>query len=291
MSLLGRKWRRDMARARGQFLAVWAMVVLGVALLASVYGAYTNLRMSVDGTYEELNFADFVIAFSPAPQSVADEVAVLDGVKNAQGRLVLEAPLSLGEGKVPVVGRLISIPEGGPGTVNTLRVVSGRLPTPRAAEVLIEQRFAEHHGIEIGGALSLVNSTGQWPYEVTGVAVSPEYLWPARNLRDHMPDVLRRWGVLFLPESDLQAFAALPGLANQVAVTILPDAAEDRVVADALTLLTPYGVTDVVTRKNQPSDMVIRLTVDALAQLALILPLFFLIIVALSTYVLLSRLV
>ncbi len=291
MSILGRKLRRDMRRAKGQFLAVMAMVTLGVALLVAVYGAYANLRTSVDGVYDELNFADFVIAFNPAPQSVADEVAALDGVKNVQDRLVIEAPLSFGGEKEPVVGRLVSVPEGGQAAVNDIRVQSGRLPAAGAGEVLIEQRFAEHHGIEVGSTLYLVNTTGRWPYQVAGNAISPEYLWPARNLRDHMPDVLRRWGVLFLLQPDLQAFAGLTDAANQVAVTVRPDANEDDVIEDSLSVLYPYGITDVVTRRNQPSEMVIRLTVDALAQVAFVLPLFFLIIVALSTYVLLSRLV
>ncbi len=291
MSLLGRKLRRDMRRAKGQFLAVLTMVVMGVALLAAVYGAYANLRSYVDEKYEELSFADFVIAFNPAPSSIAEEVAGVSGVEGVQGRVVIEAPLSLGEGKEPVVGRLLSVPASGRAAVNDVRVESGRLPAGGAAEALIEQRFAEHHGIELGSVLYLVNSTGQWPYEVTGKAVSPEYLWPARNLRDHMPDVLRRWGVLFLLQPDLQAFAGIPGAVNEVAVTVRPDAERDDVVEAATALLSPLGITGVVTRANQPSDMVIRLTVDALAQVALVLPLFFLIIVALSTYVLLSRLV
>ncbi len=280
-----------MRRAKAQFIAVLAMVTLGVALLAAVYGAYANLQSSVDDVYDELNFADFVIAFNPAPQSVADEVAALDGVEKVQDRLVIEAPLSLGGEKEPVVGRLVSVPESGKANVNDIRVRSGRLPNTGANEVLIEQRFAEHHGIVVGATLYLVNSTGEWPFKVVGDAVSPEYLWPARNLRDHMPDVLRRWGVLFLLQPDLQAFAGLTNAANQVAVTVRPDANEDDVMKEALSALYPYGITEVVTRSNQPSDMVIRLTVDALVQVAFILPLFFLIIVALSTYVLLSRLV
>ncbi len=291
MSLLGRKLRRDVRRAWGQFAAVLVMLVLGLALLTAVYGAYANLITSVEDTYDELRFADFVVGFDPTPQSVADEVAGLDGVAETQGRLVTEVPLSFGDGQEPVVARMISIPEGERAAVNDLRVVAGRLPATGADEILIEQRFAEHHGVGVGAGVLLSNATGQWPYTVTGKAISPEYLWPARNLRDHMPDVLRRWGVVFLRQADLQAFAGLPGAINQVAVIIQPGLDRDEVVKDALALLSPYGVTEVVTRENQPSDMVIRLTVDALAQVALVLPLFFLIVVALSTYLLLSRLV
>jgi putative ABC transport system permease protein len=291
VSVLGRKVLRDMGRTKGQFAAVLTMVVLGVAILAAVYGAYTNLRTAIDDTYEELTFADFVVAFRPAPESVGGDVAALDGVAAAQARLALEAPVAFADEADPVLGRLISVPAVGRPAVNDLRLVEGRYPVPGASEVLVERRFAEHHGLGVGATAYLRNASGAWAYTVVGHAVSPEYLWPAKNAREHMPDILRRWGVLFLPLPDLQAFAGAEGLVNEVAVSVASGADRDAVLQDALALLAPYGVADVVTRQNQPSDMVLRLTVDSLSQLALVLPLFFLIIVALSTYVLLTRLV
>ncbi|MFQ5838900.1 MAG: FtsX-like permease family protein [Thermoplasmata archaeon] len=291
MSVLGRKMLRDIRRTRGQFLAVLTMIVLGVAILAAVYGAYANLRTAIDDTYEELRFADFVVAFQPAPESIGAEVASLEGVAAVSARLVLEAPVAFAGGQELILGRLVSIPTEDDLAVNEVRIEEGRYPLAGEAEVLLERRFAEHHGIEVGATLYLRNATGAWPYTVSGHGVSPEYLWPAKTAWEHMPDILRRWGVLFLPLPDLQALAGMEGEVNQVAVVVEPEAAQDDILKDALALLAPYGIADVVTRQNQPSDMVLRITVDSLSQLAFILPLFFLIIVALSTYVLITRLV
>ncbi|MFQ5870985.1 MAG: FtsX-like permease family protein [Candidatus Geothermarchaeales archaeon] len=289
--VLHRKLMRDIRRTKGQFLAVLTMVVLGVAMLTAVYGAYANLSAVIDDVYEELNFADFTVVFQWGPQSLGLEVAALEGVAEVEARVVIEAPATFEEGQEPVLGRLVSIPAEGRAAVNDVRVEEGRSPISGLSEVLVEQRFAEHHAVAMGATVYLRNSTGSWPYVVTGRGVSPEYLWPARNLREHMPDILRRWGVLFVPLPDLQAFAGLEGAVNQVAIVLEPEADLDDALQSVLALLDPYGIVDVVTQKSQPSDMILRLTVDSLSQLAFVIPLFFLIIVALSTYVLLTRLV
>jgi putative ABC transport system permease protein len=282
---------RDIRRTKGQFFAVLTMIILGVAILAAVYGAYANMRSSVDDTYDELNFADFVVAFQSAPESVGGDVAALDGVAEVDARLVLEVPVTFAGIQEPVVGRLVSVPADGHPLVNDVRIEKGRYPVAGAREVVLERRFAEHHGIEVGATLYVTNSSGAWPYTVTGMGVSPEYLWPAKTPREHMPDILRRWGVLFVPLPDIQALAGMNGSVNQVAVVMDAGADQEKVLGDVMETLAPYGITEVVDRENQPSDMIIRLTMDMLSQLAFILPLFFLLIVALSTNVLLTRLV
>ena len=291
MSVLGRKTLRDIRRTKGQFFAVLTMIILGVAILAAVYGAYANIRSSIDDTYEELNFADFVVAFQSAPESVGSDVGALDGVAEVDARLVLEVPVTFAGIQEPVVGRLVSVPAEGHPPVNDVRIEKGRYPVAGVGEVVLERRFAEHHGIEVGATLYVSNSSGAWPYTVTGMGVSPEYLWPAKTPREHMPDVLRRWGVIFIPLPDIQALAGMDGSVNQVAVVMDAGADQEKVLGDVLETLAPYGITEVVNRENQPSDMILRLTMDMLSQLAFILPLFFLLIVALSTNVLLTRLV
>jgi putative ABC transport system permease protein len=267
------------------------MVILGVAILASVYGAYANLRGAIDDTYEELRFADFTVTFEWAPETVEWEVAALEGVAAVEARIVIEAPLAFSGEQDPVVGRLVSVPAGGRAAVNDIRIEEGRRPVTGASEVLLERRFAEHHSIEVGATVYLRNSTGLWPYTVTGRAVSPEYLWPARNPRDHMPDVLRRWGVVFMPLPDLQTLTGLRGAVNQVAVLVEPGADHEDVLRTTIDLLEPYGIVETTPRRNQPSDMVLRITVDSLSQLAFVIPLFFFIIAALSTYIFITRLV
>ncbi len=75
MSTLSVKLRRDVARQKWQFVAVFVTVLLGVGLFAGSFDAYLNLGTSLDSSYERLVMADMTV--TGADSGLADEASPL----------------------------------------------------------------------------------------------------------------------------------------------------------------------------------------------------------------------
>lgn len=289
--MLGRKAARDLRRVWPQFTALVVMVVLGVTVLAGVYGSYANLTDAIDEAYEDQRFHDALLGFHPRPRADAEHLRDLDGVREADLRLVVEAPVSFPAGQPPVLATLVGVPDDGNPTIDQLRVRDGAFAQPGRDEIMLEAGFAAHHGLGPGAQATVVGSGGPENVTVAGIVASPEYLWPAKNIVEHMPDVLRRWGVVYVPESDLGRLVGLEGHVNQAVFLVDEEVGPDRFVQAASAAVGTQNVTVAGTRDSQASNWVLTLLVDSLAQIAFILPLLFLTIVGLSAYVVLTRFV
>src|SRR3990170_5186797 len=194
-----------------------------------LYSSFQNLWRSIDGPYETLNFADFTVKVYGAPPSVVEEIKLLDNVKAVEGRLNTEVPITMESMENQfLTGRVITLPSDRRPTVNDVQVINGAYFSSNASnEVLVEKAFASYHDLKLGDKLRLVSVNGQFEFTVTGTVVSPEYLWPAKNLKDHMPTVLRSWGVLFLPEDEGKLVLSRNEQINEVVVALFNQSTRD----------------------------------------------------------------
>ncbi|MFQ5871244.1 MAG: ABC transporter permease [Candidatus Geothermarchaeales archaeon] len=290
MSKLRKKLFRDIRRSKWQFLTVAAVLVLGIGFFIGLYGGYQNLRSSIEQPYEDLNFADLWISVE-APWEALDEIRTMPGVEEAEGRIVVETSLLLSEtGDTSVEGRIISLPTTGRPKINDVLVAEGSY-LQGDDQTLVEKTFAERHMLRVGDAVYLHTSTEHVRLVVAGIVISPEYLWPARNLKDHMPDVLNRWGVFFTSTATAERILGAPGGFNEIVVSFLDSVDQDSLVEEVVAGVEQYGVTRVVTRDLQTSDKILSLFVDSFEVLGVVFPVFFLVVAALSTYTMLSRMV
>lgn len=288
-TLLFRKARRDLGRSRWSFVALTVMVVLGAASFTAIYGGYANLQDAIDRTYDEQVFHDALIEVSPRSASGFSSLTGLEGVASWEARLVVELPVTFAGDRAPVMARVISLPASGPPAINQLRYREGAPPAPGEPAVVVEAAFADHHGLRIGDPVEVRLPAGPQLFEVTGIAVSPEYLWPARTAQEHMPDVLRRWGVLWMGEDQLGRMLNQEGVANQVVIRTAEGTVDGP--NEVIRAIGPAEIVRVETRESQASNVALGLLINALNQIAFVLPLLFLAIVGLSTYVVLARLV
>lgn len=267
------------------------MVVLGVASFTSIYGAYANLRERVDDTYADLALHDALLATRPTTR---DALAPLDGVAGVaswEARLALDLPASFDNGEPAVMAGVLSLPAAGEPRIDQLRYLDGGPPAEGSSDVVLETAFAAHHGLGVGDAVHVATPAGATTLRVSGVALSPEYLWPAKTAQEHMPDVLRRWGAMWMREDALQRLAGAQGAVDQALIVTAQGADADEVVHHATEALGRGNVLRGETRERQASNVVLGLLVNAVSQMAYVLPLLFLSIVGLSTYVVLTRLV
>ena len=291
MDMLNLKLLRDILSNKRQFAGVVIIVAVGVGFFVALLTSYYNLNYSIERPYVELGFADIWMRTSPMDRSEFSRLlSGVDGVADYELRLVVEKPVVVGEDGETISGRIISIPDGDTPSINSILVVEGGFEDGRYV-VYVERGFARHHGIRVGDTIYFKNGSGLIGFRVAGIVVSPEYLWPAKSILEHMPDVLRRWGVYFMPESALEELYGLEGLANDVVIKVEDGYDVDEVMIELDRVFSGYGVEEIVSRDEQPSNYIIVLMVESLRSLAIGIPLFFLTISAIATYIVLSRII
>ncbi|MVU82375.1 FtsX-like permease family protein [Nocardia sp. ET3-3] len=277
-----RKLRRDLWRQRWQFLAVAAILAIGVAAFVAASDAYHNLDRSFARAYDEQKLPDATIS-GPGAAELSSALARLPGEPEVEVRHQSEVGIRV-HGRA-FLGRAIGVPEAAQPGVAKLAVRSGALPS--AGRVVVEQHLADHYDLRPGESIELLTASGWQAMPVSGSALSAEYFWPARSSQEIMTTP-EHFGVVFLPDSDL--VGKLPDPVEQVAVYAKDRAAAGQLVQAAERLAREHGL-QLVPRDQQPSYRALQDDVSAFGTFANLLPWLFLAAAVLGTYVLLSRVV
>jgi putative ABC transport system permease protein len=287
---LDRKVLRDLSRMKGQVLTIGLVVACGIASFVSALTTYESLRSSQRAYYERARFGDVFATVKRAPETLAARIRMIPGVAEVQTRLVFDVSLDAQASGPPAVGRMVSIPETTQPKLNRLHLRSGRLVEPgHIEEVLVSEGFANFHRLRVGDRLAAVMNGRRQELRVTGVALSPEYVFAIRGA-DPIPDD-RSFAVLWASRAGLEAAFDMAGAFNSVALTLAPGA-DPRPVIEALDLLLePYGGIGAIARAEQPSHRFIEDEIRQNETMATTIPPIFLGVAAFLLNVVLSRLV
>lgn len=290
ISPLRRKVLRDLLRLWPQGLSIALVLAAGVATMILGNGAYSSLSETRSRYYDTYRFADVFADVIRAPRALMAEIADIDGVLAAEARIVKLGLLDMPAMAEPGAILLVSLPEGGNGGLNRLHLRQGRLPGPQSThEAVVSEGFAAAHRLRPGSTFSVVMSGQRRDLRVTGVALSPEFIY-ALGPGEMMPDP-RRFGIAWLPRAMLAAAHDLDGAFSNVVLKIVPGASEDRVI-DALDRLTaPYGGTGATGRADQISHAFLDAELKQLSAMVRILPPVFLLVAAMLVNMTMSRLI
>ena len=286
MSYLATKRSRDFRRSRWQFIAVFITIALGVVMFGASYDSYRNLNVSYNGTYDRLHFADMTV--TGADPGFADTAAAVPGVAVAEERAQADIPFSIDD--TVLIGRIVTMPSDGQPEVNQVDVTDGSYLSPSdPTGVLIETHLAEQFDLGVGDTFEIATGAGWTTVTVRGIAVSPEYLWPARS-RQEFFSLPGTFGVAFV-SADAVAAAAPEATANQVVMRY--DEGADRVTVDAAVTdaANAAHAADIMTQADQPSNAGLDLDLKGFEQMAIAFPILFLIAAGMAAFILLTRIV
>jgi putative ABC transport system permease protein len=287
VSVLALKRRREIRGQRWQFLSAGLTVLLGVMLFAASYDAYRNLRTSYEATYDRLAFADMTI--TGGATLLADDLAALDGVAAVTTRTQADTPLRIDD--TTLSGRLVGLPKEGQPDVDALDMTEGSIDDvrPDPASGVAETHLAQAYELEPGDGIEVLTAQGFAPLELVGVAVSPEYLWPAPS-RQEVFVPAGEFGVVFVDESLL---AGLPDtvVSRQTLVLYEADVDRDQMDEAVVAMARDAGATDTMTQAEHPSNSTLQLDVTGFEQMAVAFPALFLTAAGMAVYVLLTRVV
>ena len=290
MRAINRKLLRDLWHMRGQALAIVMIIASGVALFVAQLSTLESLTFTRDTYYSDYRFAEVFANCKRAPKPLAERLRAIEGVGNVETRVTLEVMLDVPSLEEPATGKLISIPDGQQPALNDLFLREGRLPNPGApGEVAVIEMFADANGYKLNDTVTAVINGRRQKLRMVGIALSPEYVYsmaPGALLPDD-----RRYGVMWMNETELAAAYNMEGAFNDVALTLQPGASEAGVIARVDDILRPYGGLGAYPRKDHPSHWFLQNEFNQLETFGVFIPFIFIGVAAFLLNVVLSRVI
>lgn len=293
MSVFANKLKRTIWTTRGQFLAVVAVVVVGIAVYISMSTSYYNLTRSRDQLYQDTNFAGYYFHLVRAPEEITRQIESIPGISKATGRIQMDVPIIKEEGD-RATARLTSYPLPMDTEVNQLQLVTGRLFDKNAEgggiEALVDPPYAKANNLTLNSQITVVAEGKRVPLTIVGTATGAEFIYPMQDAASLMPEP-ESFGIVMVPQNQAQQLLNLPGQINQVVVTFAPGADEAETARLVETVLEPYGVLASYSREQQLSHAVLQMELDGLKTQSYFMPVLFLGIAAVIQFILLGRIV
>jgi putative ABC transport system permease protein len=293
MKKINLKLWRDIRQQKWQFTALVVIILLGVLSYGGMMGMIDDVEASLDHTLDELRFQDFVVTLNgTAPEDVVQDVAQVDNVQAVTGRLVMDVGLDISEDN-QARARLIGMPTAAQPPVNQLFIKEGRyLQEGDGLVAVVDHHLAEYYGYGPGTVLHPIVNGKRLDVEIVGVAVSPEYLMAVASSENVLPSP-SGFAVLFMPQNEVQSLFGESGAINELNIRLGNRSAGDveQAIAQVEELLGATSVRSVVKRADNPSYSLLRLDLEGGREMMGMVPTMFLVIAAMSIYVLINRMV
>lgn len=158
---------RGIKRSFGRFIAVAAIVALGVGFLTGLLSATPDMKISVDKYYDDTKMYDVqLVGTRPLTDEDVRLAAETDGIEGAVGQYITDEPMRFGNASGAVRIHAFDFNQD----INRPELLSGRLPQG-ADECLAERSGTYFAEIAIGD--KIVGESGT--YTVTGISGSSRY--------------------------------------------------------------------------------------------------------------------
>jgi len=286
---LDRKVLRDAWRLKAQAGSIALVICCGTAVFLGSAGTTAALQRALDDYYVRYQFADVFARLKRAPEAMVDRLRSIPGVGQVETRIVRDVSIDVPGLDEPATARLVSIPDHGLPVLNRLHLKSGRWPEPgREDEVLVNQAFAEADHLEPGAELVARINGRRQRLRVTGVALSPEYVYQLQEGAVFPDD--RRFGVVWMPREGLASAFDLRGAFDDVVLRLGPGASAPRVISEVDRLLERYGSLGAYGRDRHVSHKLVTNEFQQLGVMATIVPAVFLLVSAFLVNLVFSRL-
>jgi putative ABC transport system permease protein len=290
VSLLDRKLRRELVAMRAQVLTIALVVAAGVAVFVAAISTYDSLKSAQSRFYDSARFPDIFVTLKRAPLAIVPRLAAIPGVAAIEPRIVRDVIIDWPSSLLPVSGRMISITRGGDEPLARLQLRQGVGPEPGDTRgAAISEAFAEANGVSVGGELRVILNGRVEHFRVTGVALSPEYVYAVRP-GVPLPDD-RFFAVAWIDRAAAEAAFDMEGAFNDAVIRLAPGADPRRVIEELDRLLEPYGSVGAVERRDQPSHRFLEDELNQQKVMSVTVPFIFFGVAAFLLNIALGRLV
>lgn len=289
MSGLRRKLFRDFKTLATQVISISVLVIGGVSVLISSWSSYQSLQKSKDFFYEQYHFANIFAEVVRAPETVVESIGHLEGVERVESRIIKEGLVDVKGQVEPALGKFISW-RGNHQVINLIYLRQGQMPQGGAhTEVVVHESFAEAHHIKIGDTLKVLIGGVQRVLLVSGIGISPEYVYALSPIAP-LPDD-KHFGVFWLRQEDLESMTGMNGSFNSLQLLTAKNASINELKRQIDLILQSYGNIQSYDRSRQQSNLFLEGEIQEQRVMAMVIPLIFLAVAMFILNIILSRLI
>ncbi len=264
-------------------ISVGIMVYVGMGSLARALGG------AATDYYREYRLADVFSRVKSMPQSAVNDLSRIEGVLDVLARYVYDARVLM------------------PGTDNiiTLRLVSAdRRKTERklndyllngpgfgsGGDIIISNSFAQTYGLKVGDTVTLIIEGRIQTLTISGTAYSPEFVYIVKDSKDLFSDA-SAFSFAYMPTEDLYGYVNKYGMANDISFQLEKGYSFENVRAPIEDTLRPYGLIQLIPRKDQTSYSLLKAEIDSNTTMSQTVPMVFLMMAVVVLYLMLKRVI
>lgn len=288
MQALNIKLMRDLWKMRAQAFAIVLVTAAGALAFVTLIGTLRSLDETQRAYYERYQFADIFSNVRRAPNYIAQELALIPGVRKVTTRIMHNAVLDIAGMDEPLNGLIISAPKAGEDALNNVHIRSGRMVRPGIdSEVVLNEAFAQANKLKLGSTFYATIKGSKRQLTVIGIGLSPEYIFfgvPGTVVPDD-----RRFGVMWMDREAEAAAFDLRGAFNDVVLAAMPGANQKDIVGRVDRILAPFGGIGAYTRDDHVSHATLTGNIEQLRAMILIAAPVFLGVVAFLLHMLMMR--
>ena len=277
VTMLQKKILRDILENRWPFLAIVCICSLGVALFSGINLYVDTVETAVTGYYERANLADYWIYKAEFLESDLDNIRSQDNIQAVQRRKAADIALSGSSGSVLRIHAVDEAP-----VINTAELLEGSLlEEDDKNALLLDNRFAEAHGLSVGDTITSGNAGEQTQWLIKGIIRNVEYVYYAPEGLT-VPDY-HKYGFAYTGASSLPDAAF-----NEMILTLKEDAglSQEEVMQKLRDIL---GNVNIMSRDHQASYRKISESLTGIKQIGLLFSAAFFLTAALVTWITVSR--
>lgn len=176
---LTKKLFRDMGRSAMQFLAMLLLCAMGTWVFSGLDATWRMLELSIESHFEEGHLSDAWLKGASFTRQQLSELRHLPGIADVQARVSLEFD-------APDLGHDVSLQMDaydGEMRINTPLLREGELLSPSDLRgCLLEEQFAQTHGLSVGDAVSLDIAGQRQTFTIRGIILSAEYMLTSKDV-------------------------------------------------------------------------------------------------------------
>lgn len=287
---IDRKIIRDLWKMRTQVLAIALVIGCGVSVYIISLSTLDSLIQTQSNYYREYRFADLFVSLKQAPNALLSELRSMDGIQAVESRVVAAVNIEVKDFSEPINGRIVSLPENHPPTINRLYVREGRLLEPtKKNEVLVSDGFAKAHALKPGHQIVAVIN-GHWEtLTIAGIVLSPEYIYQIAP-GALFPD-FAHYAILWMNEAELSVAYDMEDSFNDLTMTLMPHANTQQIKKAVDNILKSYGGQGSYQRKDHLSHRFLSEELKQLRAMAVLFPVIFFSVAGFLIYIFTTRMI
>lgn len=170
MSILNKKLFRDLFRMKGQFFAIFILVIAAISIFTALDGVWYSMEQSTHHFFEESNLANrwFV---TKNTQDRCHDIEKIDGVKQVESELFLQV-----DQKSETQNKKLMLSVIERNNISSFKVVDGKPFDQEENGIWIDYEYARQNNIKVDENTTIQVLDKDISLKVIGIINSPEYI-------------------------------------------------------------------------------------------------------------------